>query len=91
MYLTIVGSKVWFTKCNDGKVSTLRWFRSVFLSKRPIFSHKNYRYSYIYDGKMHSVLRFSVKPPNIRENRDRMNIFVNFWIKVIKKCTHENA
>ena len=47
--------------------------------------HKNYRYSYFYNKKSNCVLRFSVKPPNIPENRVKMSISDCFRIKVMRK------
>ena len=73
-----------------------------FPPKTPIFGHipevsfdrnsiKKYRHSYFYNRKSNCVFRFSVKPPNIRENRIKMSICVNFRRKVRKKwCAKKN-
>ena len=47
--------------------------------------HKKHKYSNFYNGKSHHVFRFSVKPANIREKGVKMNICINFRIKVTKK------
>ena len=54
----------------------------TFLKSVLIEIHKNYR-SYFYSRKLNC---YSVKPPNIWENRIKMRICVNFWFKVLKKC-----
>ena len=51
--------------------------------------HKIYKYSYFYSRKTNNVYYFSVKPPNIRENRVKMSISINFRIKALKSGTRE--
>ena len=74
----------------------LRWFCSIFSFKLPTFWHtsevsldckciKMILFSYFYNGKRNCVHRFSVKPPNIWENRVEMRVCVHFWMKVAKK------
>ena len=54
--------------------------------------HKNYRYSYSYNGKLDSVFRFSVKNPVIRKNRVKKKHLNQFSDKsdknLIRKKTH---
>ena len=52
--------------------------------------NKIYKYSYFISGNSNTVFRFSVKPPGIQENRIKINILVNFQIKLIKSSTREN-
>ena len=69
------------------------WFYSVFPFKPPIYEHiseisfdrKCNTYPYFCNGESNRVCRFSINPPNIWENRIKMNFYVNFRIKVLKK------
>ena len=51
--------------------------------------HKNFRYSYFYNGRLDSNFRFSVKQPNIRKNRVKISTWVTFRIMRDKKVKRE--
>ena len=90
-----------------GKVGIFRWLCSVFPSKLPIFWYisevsfdrkciKIIDILIFFNKKSDSVFRFSVKQPNIRKNRVKMSIWVNFWIKgmkrvVVRKLVYRNS
>ena len=69
------------TQFFEHRLSIVKIRRSIIL----IANAQNVRYSYFYNGKLPSVLRFSVKPTNIRENRVKRSMCVHFRIKVMKK------
>ena len=53
--------------------------------------HTIYVYSFVYNGKSNSICYFSVKPPNIRENRVKMEHLSQFSDKNDEKVAHEKA